>query len=64
MDIMRWLVLLIVFIGTIAYLFIGAAVFQALESENEQGTKTVSKERILSFLGKLVLPVNWSLVSL
>ena len=47
---MRWLTLLILFLVTVGYLFIGAAVFQALESQNEQDSKTFSEDRIQRFL--------------
>lgn len=47
---MRWSLLIVFVIAVIGYLFIGAAVFQALESDHEQGTKTMSRDKIVKFL--------------
>ena len=49
---MRGLTLLILFLVTIGYLCIGAAVFQALESQNEQDTKVYTGDLFRKFLGK------------
>lgn len=47
---MHWLTVLVLFAVTVGYLFIGAAVFQVLESDNEQDTKTLSRETFNNFL--------------
>ncbi|XP_045186616.2 potassium channel subfamily K member 2-like [Mercenaria mercenaria] len=47
---MHWLTVVVLFVVTVGYLFIGAAVFQALVSDNEQETKTMSRGLIKNFL--------------
>lgn len=47
---MRWVTLLILFLVTVGYLAIGAAVFQALESQNEQDLKQNSGDFLQKFL--------------
>lgn len=47
---MHWIAVLVLFAVTVGYLFIGAAVFRKLESDNEAETKVVSKNRLKEFL--------------
>lgn len=52
---MRWYMLLIFTTAVFIYLLIGAAIFKALESDNEQKTKTFSRNRIKQFISIYVL---------
>lgn len=48
---MHWIAVVVVFALTVGYLFIGAAVFRKLESDNEQETKTLSYATMREFMG-------------
>ncbi|WAR19222.1 KCNK2-like protein [Mya arenaria] len=47
---MHWIALCVLFGLTVGYLFIGAAVFRTLESDNQKDSKAVSRENVQRFL--------------